>query len=111
MYFLGRYWPMLDSARDYHELTGPEHDPSVTKFNGELTFHNHEQLVFLRMRMPHELSLNFGQLDMTVVQVGHDLGTPLIGEAAELIDQVDLRHHACASCGNSIPPVVRARRE
>src|SRR5215218_1296728 len=97
MYFLHRYRPMLDSARDYHELTRGEHDPSVTKFNGELTFQNHEQLVLLSMRMPHELSLDSGQLHMAVVQVGHDLGAPLISEAAELINQVDLRHHARVS--------------
>jgi len=57
----------------------------VLELDAQLAVDDQKQLVGVLMPVPDELALDLDELDLVVVDDGHDLGMPVVGEALELL--------------------------
>src|SRR5918996_808635 len=88
-----RHRPVLHALGDHHQLTRAEDHLAISKLDGQRSLNYQKQLVLTLVAVPHELALHLGQLHVTVVQIGYDLGAPPIAEPGELLGQTDLANH------------------
>src|SRR5215203_586663 len=87
--FFRRVRAMLGVSGDYEELAGTEGDVlSISELNGDVPGEDQEHLVDL-MLMPDELTARLYELELPAVRLRDDLGRPVLGEATELLRDVD----------------------
>ena len=55
----------------------------VAQLDVQLTFYDHEHLVFRVMVVPHELTLDFDQLDLKIVKLANDPGIVVVIECGK----------------------------
>jgi len=60
-------------------------DFTPTQPNGEPSFEDEEELVFVLMLVPHKLALELDELHQLAVQMPYDSGTPVIIEQPQLL--------------------------
>jgi hypothetical protein len=71
--FLGRGRHVLDAAGHHVKVTLGEHNiGTVAIADHQLALAHQEELILLRMAMPDELALDFGDLDILAVGDGND---------------------------------------
>lgn len=90
-FFLGK-GPVFYPFGNNNDFTGSDFDLSVPEFHGHGTLDDVEQLVLSIVGVPHEFSLNPGQLHILPVELGDDLGAPLVGETIKFLEDVDGFH-------------------
>src|ERR1019366_7378273 len=64
----------------------------LAHLHAQRTLDHEEQLVFVVVVMPHELSLELPKLHVKVVHLTHDLRAIVIGEQRQLLRHIDLFH-------------------
>lgn len=91
---LGRYCYARESS--WAAVRGPPALPVLTTPVGsmstawtELAVGDEEQLVGVLVGVPSELALELDHLDLVVVEPGHRLGRPVLGEQRELLGDVN----------------------
>jgi hypothetical protein len=78
-FFIGAR-PMLHPAWHYQAFARPQADNAVSEFDAKLSLPNHEELVFVLVMVPGELSLRLDDLDFLPVQIGNYLWPPMFVE-------------------------------
>ena len=82
------------------ELSGRQRDDPVAvraaDVELELALDDQEELVLVRVAVPDVLALQLGDLDLLAVELGDDLRDPVLGEAGELLLDVDGFVHAAS---------------
>src|SRR5215211_7496549 len=87
-----------DPSGDHQQLPWAEHDVvAVLQREAKLASQNEEPLVGRVVLVPHELALDLDQLEVVVVDAGHDLRAPVVVEACELLLQVHLANQLASS--------------
>ena len=81
---------VLDSPRHDEELALVEFDDSIAEVDGEATAEDQEELVLMRVVMPHELAFELRELDVLAVQLADDPRAPALRELLELLGEVHL---------------------
>jgi hypothetical protein len=80
---------MLDATRDDEQLAGPEcHDP-IPQTQLKLALKDEEEVVGVVMLVPYEFPLDLHHHDVALVEPGHRPRLPVVGEASELVSEVD----------------------
>jgi len=51
---------------------------TIPQFDQQVSFHNEEQLVLVLVLMPDKLALEFGQLDVGVIELACNLRAPVL---------------------------------
>ena len=69
------------------------------EFHTEPAPHPEEELILVGMVVPHELSLELGQLDVLSVECAHDRGAPMLADLGELLGQDYLLHFVSSGRG------------
>ncbi len=90
---------MLDTARHDHELARPDLLDMRAELDPEPAPHAEEELILVGVMMPHELSLELGQLHVLSVERAHHGGTPVLADLGELVGQDYLLHVASTGRG------------
>src|SRR6266850_1848212 len=80
---------MLRNVRDDDELARLDYELLVSELHAQPAFHHEEQLVFMLVVVPDELTLELRELHVIVIHFAHDLGTPLILKPAEHLGEID----------------------
>src|ERR1039457_4289708 len=87
---------MLDAARNDDEFARMNDDLAfdaiLAHLHAQPTLDHEEQLVFVVVVMPHELSLQLHKLHVKVVHLAHDLRAIVIGEQRQLLRHIALFH-------------------
>src|SRR5262249_47217451 len=83
---------VLDAARDDDELAGAEGAVAVAELHPQAALHHEEQLVLALVAVPDELALQANYLHVHLVDLAHDPRRPELGDARELLAQVDDVH-------------------
>src|SRR5262249_47433164 len=81
-------------------------DLPVPELHAEPPLHDQEQLVLVLVPVPDELAQELHQLDVLAVEFADDPGAPAVGEAGELLGEVDLLHRAVPSCSGRGASVI-----
>src|SRR5437867_12023341 len=81
---------MLDSVWDDDELTRLDHEILVAQLHAQPALHDQEQLILAVVVVPDELALELRERHQVVVHRADDLGTPLILNPPEHLDEIDL---------------------
>src|SRR3954469_17075019 len=87
-----RHGAMLHTAGHDHHFAGVQGDEAIAEVDPELAADHVEQLVLVGVLMPDELALHLDQAHHLAVELGHDLGAPVLGDAAEALGEVDGLH-------------------
>jgi hypothetical protein len=80
---------VLDAARHHVELTWAKHDIAIAKLDSQITVEYEEELVGVIVAVPDELALQFDDLDLVVVQPRDDLWRPVVGDAGQLVAEIN----------------------
>lgn len=81
---------VLDAFGDDEHLAFAKMDRiTISHLDGELTFEDKEELVFVFVAMPGELAFEFGEFDLLPVELPDDFGCPSFIEEAEFVGEVD----------------------
>jgi hypothetical protein len=104
---------MLDAAGHDDEFARPQLDNSVPEFDAKAPSPNQKHLFHVIVAVPRECPLHLDQLYLLAVQLGHDLGLPLLREAGKLFGDVDA-FHLCyaglmARSFSAVSPSIAAR--
>src|SRR5713101_7141270 len=83
---------MLDTAGDDDELARPELDNPLPELDAKAASPDQEHLFHVVVVVPRECPLHLDQFDLLAVQLGHDLGLPLLREPGKLLGDVDTFH-------------------
>jgi hypothetical protein len=82
---------VTDPSWDHEQLARVQQDVvAVLQLDAEVPGRDQEHLVGGIVLVPHELAACLDQLDVVVVDAGHDLGAPVVVEACELLLQVHI---------------------
>ena len=90
---------VLDTLGHDEELAFAEMDVAIAELDGHLALQDEEQLVFVLVSVPNELSLEFHELHVMSVQLANDLWAPEVREQLELLLEVDFLHYRTDSDG------------
>jgi hypothetical protein len=80
---------VLNAVRDDDKLACFDPPVAITKLHQQPPFDDQKQLVFVSVVVPDEFPLDFGELDVGVVEFAHDARTPVLLNEAEFLGQVD----------------------
>ncbi len=69
---------MLHAAWDDRELALVQPQVAVAQLDEQSPLDDEEQLILVFVPMPDELAFELDQLDIRVVQLARDLGTPVV---------------------------------
>ena len=72
-----RYRAMLNAGWDHYHLSWANVLHGIAKTHFQRTLYEVEHFVFLVVRMPHELTFDFGQLDLLAIEFRHHVRGPL----------------------------------
>ena len=53
--------------------------------------------------MPDELALHFDQAHHLAIELGHDLGAPMLGDPAEALGEIDVLHGEVSGVRRNMP--------
>ena len=71
---------MLDAAGDHDHLAFAKFHGMIPEFHREGTAEDHEQLVFIRVRMPHVFADELRQFHVLPIELGNDPWRPVLVE-------------------------------
>ena len=93
--------PVLHALWHDEHLARRQLDCAVTELDGHLPVDDDEHFVGIGMAVPDELTGDLDQLELVVVHLGDDARCPVIGEASQLVLQVDggIGHGLGFRCG------------
>src|SRR5262249_15475237 len=80
---------VLHAVGHHDEFAGPDLAIAVAELHAEPSCHHEEELVLAIVVMPDELPGKLDELHLHVVHLAHDLGRPVLGEARQLLHQID----------------------
>ena len=84
---------MLGPARNHEQLAGFERHCALAQFDIEYSVEHQEQFVGVIVSMPDELALDLDQPHFIVVVARNDPRRPMVGEACQLLWNIDLLGH------------------
>jgi len=84
---------MFRPAWHYQAFAGFQGDDTVSEFDAKSSLPNHEELVFVLVVVPWELSEHLDDFDFLPVQIGNYFWTPMFVEQAKFLDQIDFDCH------------------
>ena len=90
---------VLHAARHDEELALAELDHPVAQVDRETAGEHQEELVLVAVVVPDELALESRELHVLAVQLRDDARAPALGNALELLREVDLRRRLAARAG------------
>src|SRR5438045_6271009 len=94
---------MIANPRSDYELF-------VLQFESQPALHDEKELVLLVVMMPHEFTLQLGELDEAVIHLANDLRAPLVLKSSEHLSQIDFANrHIEASGSGSTGGVASAK--
>jgi hypothetical protein len=85
---------VLHPARDHDEFSLFDPFVAVAELHAKTSFDDQEQFVFVFVVMEHEFPLQFIELQMLPVELGSDVGFPVLGDLGEFLGEIDLLHAA-----------------
>ena len=82
------------------ELAFPDNRLVIPKLHPQRAFDHQKHFVFVFMVVPDEFALELRRLHIEVVELPDDFGAPAVGEAAELVREIDGVHDLtpCVGC-------------
>src|SRR5437763_6281313 len=83
---------MFDATRDHQEFALFQPDVSVAKLHAKAPFDHQEQLVFVFMMMPDELSFQLVELYQLAIQFAGNIRLPILRNLCKLLIEIDLFH-------------------
>src|SRR5712691_2273582 len=83
---------MLDTAGHDDKLARPQLDNPFPELDAKAASPDQEHLFRVIVVVPWECPLHLDQFDLRAVQLGHDLGLPLLREPGKLFGDVDTFH-------------------
>jgi len=69
---------MLDTPGDHHHLAFAKFHGVIPVLHGERAAEHHEELIFIRVGMPHVFTDEFRQFHMLPVELGDDPWRPVL---------------------------------
>src|SRR5207245_6311543 len=90
--FFLSHGPVLDASRYHDEFALLQPHLPVTELDAEAPFDHQEQLVFVLMMMPDELPFQLVELYQLAVELGGDVGLPILPDTGEFLGDVYLFH-------------------
>src|SRR5712692_9808835 len=84
--------PVLDTSQYHDELALLQPHMPVTELDAEAPFDHQEHLVFGLMMMPDELPFQLDELHQLAVELGSDVGLPVLPDLGEFLGNVYLFH-------------------
>jgi hypothetical protein len=88
---------MLDSARNYDELTLFQPNMAVAEFHTEAALHHKKHLVLVLVMMPNKLAFEFIELDQLPVEFTSDVRLPVLRNLSELLRNVYFFHEVSST--------------
>ncbi len=83
---------VLDAAGHNEELPRADRHVAIAQLHGESPLDDEEELVLVRMEVPVELAEQLGDLHVLTVELPNDARVPVVGEAGELLGEIDDGH-------------------
>ena len=83
---------VLDAGGDDDQLARGNGFLPLPEIHAKSALDDQEHLVGVIVLVPDELARDLDQLDLIAVELADHLGAPMIGEASELLGQIDLIH-------------------